>query len=891
MFPEKGKRITACSIAFVIVSFSVFLAGAKGQSRSDFSFYDGGTYNPAVPSPAKFLGYQLGDRYTSHHRVVDYCEMLKTNSPRVRLETYGATHEGRELLILIISSEKNLARLGDIQANLAGLRQPTEWKNASHISSIIASTPAIVWLSYNVHGNEPSSSEAALQVVYQLAAGSDERTEALLDDLIIIVDPMLNPDGRERYVNWFNSVSGRKTVVDPASREHREPWPGGRTNHYYFDLNRDWTWLTQVESQARMKAYRRWYPQVFIDFHEMGYNSSYFFFPAHGPIHSAFPPLVREWGKLYGQGNAAAFDARGWLYYTEEDFDLFYPGYGDSWPTLNGAIGMTYEQGGSADGGLQVEREDGSTLTLSDRISHHLVASIASLETTQKHKQRRLQDFHLFWKDGYEAAARKGVQSYIILPGKDEAGTARAVQLLVDQGIEVWQTNEGFIASKAVPYTSSKATDLTCPPGSFLVHTQQSASRLVEALFETQPAILDTFFYDITAWCFPVAFDLETYRLSRRPNVATKALEAAPVPMPKLDRIARYAYLLPWQQQGAAAALFELMDKDYRIYASLKPFTLAGKEYARGTIVIPVRDNGHPDSLALLVQRLAEQYRLRFYPTDGGQSEEGIDLGSRNIRFVEPPQIAVIAGEPTDDNSFGAIWFLLDHQLGRSFTTLSCAQLRSTPLQKYTVIIFPHSWSNYNSSIDSTAAARLKNWVREGGVLVGVQGGAAYLASDAIKLSSVKAKKDDGDKDGRDEKQEKEKQQAEAQRRSHMTLEQKQKEMIRQEIPGTIMKLRLDTTHPLGFGLPDTMYALKTNKLVFELSDKVHNVAIYAKSPKFAGFLSAKNAEWIGDTAGIVSEKVGRGRMILFADDPNFRHFWPSLMRLFINALVFGRLE
>lgn len=867
----------------------LFSSLAAGQPRGDFSYYENSLHNPAVSSPADFLGYSLGKRFTPHHRVFDYCERLVAQSTRVRMEVYGQTNEGRRLFLLIITSEENHTRLSDIQADLALLRQVGLLKNSGRISSIINNSPAVVWLSYNVHGNEPSSSEAAMQVAYQLAAGMDEQTLNLLREVVVIIDPMLNPDGRERYVNWFQSVSGRQMVIDPASREHQEPWPGGRTNHYYFDLNRDWAWLTQAESRARVKAYRKWYPQTHIDFHEMDFNSSYFFFPAHGPIHSAFPAQTAEWGRIYGQGNAAAFDARGWLYYTEEDFDLFYPGYGDSWPSLNGAIGMTYEQGGHADGGLNVEREDRLILSLADRIAHHFTASLASLETTQKNRRRRLEDFHRFWNDSHENAARNPIQTYVILPGRDAVATARAAQLLIDQGVEVWQTSEEFKAQGATSYSAGTTAEVKCPAGTFLVHTQQTASVLVNALFDRHPAISDTFFFDITAWCFPAAFDLQTYTLARKPAVAAKLIEQAGLPAFKLERAARYAYLLSWEQNGAAVAMFEIMDKSYRTYVSLRPFTFAEQRFPRGTLVIPVHGNGAPDSLALLMQRLAEQHHVRIVAADGGQSETGIDLGSRNVRYIEPPRLAVIADDVVDDNSFGAIWYLFDQQLGRGFTTLSCAQLESAPLKKYNVIVFPHSWSSYESKMDSATTVRLKNWVQDGGVLIGVQGGAIYLASEGAKLTAARAKKEIGGKE--DEKEKKEKQEAEKLRRSRMTLEEKEKDATRQEISGAIMKLRLDTTHPLGFGLPDTIYALKISKAVFVLNDKVHNVAIYAKPPKFAGFLSAKNADWIGDTAGLTSEKVGNGRIILFADDPNFRHFWPSMMRLFTNAVVFGRLE
>ena len=877
----KFKALVAC------LSFAV---AALGQPRTT-EVGLAGLYDPAVPSPSGFLGYPLGQHYTSHQRLLAYMQALAQSSPRVHLEVYGKTYEGRELQLLQVSAEQNLAKLEAILQDLLRLRAPSAWKGPAEISRITRTSPAIVWLSYNVHGNEPSSSEAAMEVAYQLAAGTDDRTAAILRDLIVIIDPMLNPAGRERYVNWFNSVSGRRVVTDPESREHQEPWPGGRTNHYYFDLNRDWAWLTQMESQARMRAYRRSYPHTVIDFHEMGFNSSYFFFPARGPFHAAFPPLIAEWGRIYGQGNAAAFDARGWRYYTEEDFDLFYPGYGDSWPSLNGAIGMTYEQGGHAVGGLEVKRNDGTILTLKERIAHHVAASLASLQTTQTHRQQRLEDFHRFWKEGYEAAGRDHVQTYAIVPGMDEAGAGRAMQLLLNQGIEVEQATERFVADRATPYTGGRAADVTCPAGTFLVHRQQAASRLVAALFDPQPAILDTFFYDITAWCFPVAYRLQCLALPYRPAVTTRALVEVPPPRRSPLQIAHYAYLMPWEQQDAGAALLAVMERGYRTYASTKPFTLEGREYDRGTIVIPVLDNGEADSLAVFLRRLAQRYDLVIAATDRGQSERGIDLGSRNIRYLRRPRVAVIADDPVDESSYGAVWYLFDQRLDQAFSTLSVAQLKSAPLEEYNVMVLPNTAASLASRMDSSSVKRLKHWVEEGGVLIGLQGGASVVASETFKLGTVKVKKEESDKAGEDEKDRKARQQTQTLRRSHLTLEEGEKEETRQEIPGTIMKMRLDTTHPLGFGLPDTMYVLKSAKVAFELSDRVSNVAIYAPSPRFAGFLSSRNAEWIADTAGLTSEKLGRGRIILFADDPNFRHFWPGMTRLFTNAVVFARLD
>jgi hypothetical protein len=395
------------------------------------------TYRPETPPPSKILGYELGDRFTSHVNIERYILALKESAPdRVRVVPYGATYEGRTLYLVVISDPENISRLEEIRSNIRKLADPRKLKDAD-AEKIITSTPPIAWLSYGVHGNEASSAEAALNVMYQLASRTDAETGSLLKNCVVVIDPLLNPDGHERYVNFQNVRRGAVPVEDRNAAEHNEDWPSGRTNHYMFDLNRDWAWLTQAESRARIKAYLEWKPQVHVDYHEMSYNSSYFFFPAFKPINKNFPKNTLEWAEIYGKANAAAFDARGWRYWTNETFDMFYPGYGDSWPSLNGSIGMTYEQAGSV--GVRARRSDETILTLKDRLEHHSATSFATLKATADNRVKRLRDFYTFFKEAISEGSSGPIKAYVINPEKDPERALKLAALLHDEGVEVYR--------------------------------------------------------------------------------------------------------------------------------------------------------------------------------------------------------------------------------------------------------------------------------------------------------------------------------------------------------------------------------------------------------------------------------------------------------------------
>ncbi|MBC7186215.1 MAG: zinc carboxypeptidase [Calditrichaeota bacterium] len=866
------------------------VAFGAGQEPGPFQWADSSCYDPQVPPPRAVLGYSVGEQFTPHHLVVRYMEALAASSPRVRLVRYGASYEGRPLLVLVISAPANLARVDSLQAGQQRLADPRKLPPSGAPSQMLTTWPLVAWLSFNVHGNEASGTEAALQVAYQLAAGMDEQTEALLRDLVVILDPVLNPDGRERYVSFYGRSAGKKPNPDPDAVEHHEPWPGARSNHYYFDLNRDWAWLTQQETRQRVALFRQWMPQVHVDFHEMGYNSTYFFFPSRTPINVNIPRALVKWAQVFGENNARAFDKHGWAYFTAESFDLFYPGFGDSWPSLNGALGMTFEQGGGGEAGLAVRRDDGSLLTLTDRAWHHFVAAMTTLQTAQRHRKEILQDYVDAWRESLERGRTSAVRYYLFPPDPDANRQADFVDLLLRQGIEVWRTSQAAEVRKAESYEGSK-DNLLLPAGSFVVPVAQPAQRLLTALFEVEPVLADTFFYDITAWCLPVVYNLKTFWTKEKLSCPMEQLHARPqVPGCVAGGRASYAYLLPWEDEHAASALFQLLKHGWRARVSSKAFTLAGRRFERGTIVIPVRNRPttHPDStIHAVVANLAADHGLTFYAASTGLTEEGIDLGSDDLIALKAPRVAMLTGRPVSPSSFGALWFLLEQHLGVDFTPLECERLRTADLRKYDVLVFPSDFGEgrgYRGQLDSATVERLARWVREGGTFVGIGGGATFATQEGARLCSVKLKKEKKprDKDG-DEQQD-----PELERRKRLTLEEKEKERPLSTVPGAIVRTLIDTSHPLGYGCQRTMFTFKAGTTAYELSAQGHNVGIYADKPRFAGYISEKNQEKIAGTAYLIEESVGKGKVILFADDPTFRLLWRGLTRLIVNAIFFA---
>jgi hypothetical protein len=839
-----ASRLVTGAAALALSIFPLLPAPARAQA--------------APPSPAEVLGYPMGERFTAYAGVQRYAKALAAEAPdRVRYLPYGETYEGRELFQLVIARPEVLARLDQVLAANAELTRPET--PAGRAAQIAASNPAVVYFSYGVHGNESSSSEAGMWTAWDLARNAPEVRD-VLDSLVVVIDPVTNPDGRDRYVNWFNQVRGARPNPDPQAREHNEPWPGGRFNHYLFDLNRDWSWATQRETRQRLATWWRWNPQVHVDFHEMGYNSSYFFFPATAPINPIYPASVLQWGRRFGEANARAFDEHRWAYYSAEDFDLFYPGYGDSWPSLTGAIGMTYEQAGHGAAGQAIEREDGDTLTLHDRALHHWTSSQATLRTAAAGKTQLLSD--------YAAAARSagaGEQDFLLVPGDDPTRVQALVAHLRGQGIEVERASSGF-GAHAVAYAGF-ASRGQFPAGTYRVRARQRLGRLAVTLLQQETQLRANFSYDISAWSLPYAYGVAAYRVAPGLGAGWSPVgapaEAATAPLPP----AAYGYLVPPGEEGTGAVL-RLLDTGGRARVLTRPATVSGRRWPAGSWFVPIRGN---DSLSARAQRSG--LGAFAVPVASGHSQEGIDLGSERVLNVRRPRLAVVSGDGTDPTSFGALWFFLDQQLGLRFDAIDAGDLAGTDLGKYDVLVFPDA----RARAVKAAEEPLKAFVQRGGRLIAVGGAAEAVAA----LAEIKVREASHDTSS-------------ARERFLAGREERERQEWRQEVPGTILSVILDPAHPLAYGSGlDTdstrTFVLHQGSIVFEPGEGIETVAFFPQQPqRLAGVISAENLRRLGQGGWLVTKRMGQGQVILFADDPLFRLFWRSTQPLLLNAILIG---
>lgn len=843
-------------------------------------------YNRNIPTFKEVTGYELGSNFTPHYKIVEYIKAVAESSERVTLEKYGETYEGRPLYLLIISDPDNLNKLEEFKSKYRKLTDPRVLKDDNELNQLIETLPSCVWLSYNVHGNEASASEAGLATAYYLAASEKTDTKAILKNLIIVLDPVLNPDGRDRYVNWFNSIKGKNPNPDPLSVEHSEPWPGGRYNHYFFDLNRDWAWLTQKETKHRVKAYRDFMPQVHVDFHEMGYNSSYFFFPSAMPINPNIPGVIRKWQLIFGKKNAEEFDKKGWEYFTKESFDLFYPGYGDSWPSFNGAVGMTYEQAGGSGGALTVKIDEKQKLTLKDRVYHHFVTSVTTLKTAAENRKERLYDFYMFFKNAVEDGKKGDIRYFIFKKSGDRKRDEKLFNLLMSQGVEIKRAAEDFSLNKAYRYFSNEPSKLTFPAGSYIISLDQPQNILVKTLFEPEQVLPDTFFYDITSWSIPLAFGLDACYTGENVNVKTEPVNSVDNFNGKIEgSLDSYAFLIPWGTQANAMLVYNLLDEKYIGNYATRDFNLGGKHYKKGTVVFFNKKNG--DKFEYRLNELIKKYGAEVFGVSTGYSETGIDLGSNRFRKLERPKIAIVTGSPVSSTSYGSIWFNLDQELDINFSAISIDRFGSLDLSKYNVIVFPPEWRNgngYKRALEESGIKKLREWIQGGGTFIGI-GGGAYFASKKISgLTGLEIVS----KPPEDDKKDKEKKKAEDKEEAMQSYEEKIRKNRINRVPGTIFKVNIDNSHPLAYGNKDYAYILKRSSATFVLTKEFNNIGIYGKSPKVSGYYPEEYDKVIPESVFFAETGLGRGHLILFSDELYFRSFWNGLTLLFLNSLIFG---
>lgn len=836
-----NSRTLFLMLAFVVMSFST---QAQNISSND------------IQSPTDFLGYELGTQWTPHYKVMDYVQYLANQSEMVTAFDYGTTYEGRELVYMVISSEENQQSIEEIRLN--NLRRiGLEAGEATDLAK------PIVWLSYNVHGNETSSSEAALYTMHALVTQYTE----WLDDVVVIIDPMINPDGRDRYVYWNKTATGAQFNPNHEAMEHHEPWPGGRTNHYMFDLNRDWAWQTQTETQQRVQVYLEWMPMVHVDFHEQGYNSPYYFAPAAEPYHYAITDWQRELQTMIGQNHASYFDQNNWLYFTREVFDLFYPSYGDTWPTFNGAIGMTYEQAGHSFAGLGVLTEEGDTLTLYDRMIHHATSGLSTVETIVNQKERVLEEFQKYF-DTTRNNGSGTYKTFVIKRDSNPDNLSRLLRYLVAQKIEVQEAvNE--VRASGFDYQTGQVGRVTIEQGDYIVNTYQPQGTLVRVLFEPKPELADSLTYDITAWEAHYSFGVEGYAIQGQVEVQPISFDTESELTPVVTN--PYAYLAEWKSFDDAQFLAHLFKQGVRARYAEESFSIQGKNYDPGTLVITRKGNEKlGNRFDAILKDAALVFNRTLIPVTSGLVTQGKDFGSSSVQFIEAPRVGVVAGEGTSSNMVGHIWHFFDQQLNYPVTMIPADQLSRMDWSEFDVIIMPSG--SYGYRLSDSQLSDIRQWVRAGGSLIAVEGANAFLSGkDGFSLQ-----RKSNDSDDQDNPEDRLMRYGDAERASVVNFN-----------AGAIYPLHMDPTHPLAFGYGEQYMSLKLGSTAYEYLEDGWNVGVVKDGSPRSGFVGHKAQESIAQSLSYGVQPMGQGEVIYMIDNPFFRGFWHNGKLLISNAVFY----
>jgi hypothetical protein len=845
--------------------------------------FGSGPYDPVVPTPRSVLGYEPGDRFTPHHMLSRYLERVAASSRRVHLDTVAVTFEGREVFLVEASSEANMARLDQIRADAARLADP-RGASAADLQAALTRLPPVVWLGYTVHGGEASGVEAALALVYQLAAGRDAETQMLLDSLVVLIDPVENPDGHERHVQDVNRMRGALEVpVSPAALIHQGTWPGPRTSHYYFDLNRDWFALSHPETQGRVASFRRWWPLVAVDLHEMGSSATYYFAPPMAPVNANVPESTRRWWDIYAQGNIAAFDQHGWSFFRRENYDEFYPGYGDSWPVMIGGIGMTFEEASSSGGAIR--RADGTILTLHDAAWHHYTAAWATLVTTATHARARVADFLVFRQSAITDGER--LPARFVAFEKDTQGRGDSVAArLLQNGVEVTRLRAAADAPSATPFGDAPhAARLAA--GTYVVDLAQPQGRLAKSLLEQDAELDSTFiheelerrrtgqpdrFYDLTGWSLPFAFRVRAWALRASPGASesvTQAEVSGPFAHPGAIVQARYGYAIRPGSESSLRMLAGLLADTVRVWFAQHAFAQGGESFPLGAFVVRVAANG-PNVHEIVRRRAAasgaEVVALQSAAADG----EGTDLGSGSVIPIRPPRIALVGGAPISGNSFGFAWFAFDQRLAYPVTPVSAQSLGGMRLEDFDVIVVPSvSPGGFDNALGESGKNRLGEWVRGGGTLITLDGATQWLAAEKGGLARMRL------------------------RRDTVRADSAGGAPLPASVPGAIARAFGDTLSPLLAGVRGDIPVLVDNDRVFNPpKDLRAGEAVVRYAPtarlRLSGFLWPEMPARLSESVYEWTERVGRGRVIGFAGDPNFRDIFRGLLPLFGNAVLLG---
>lgn len=715
-------------------------------------YFPDATYDSAVPTPDALLGFSVGARpATSDQTRACFDRWAATASTKFALRDFGRTHEGRPLYYAIITSETNLERFDGIQAAAARLADPREL-NEAEAQRLIESTPGIVWLGFGIHGDEISSTDAALSLAHHLAAGTDAATRALRDELVILIDPNMNPDGRERFLKQIEQNRGAVENLDVQAIQHAGHWPWGRGNHYLFDMNRDWLPATQPETRARQAAIAAWHPHVLVDSHEMGPLDTYAFYPAREPFHPQVHEMVKKWWPQFAGDQGRAFDRFGWSYYTREWMDMWYPGYTDSWAILHGAVGLLYEQAGVDGSG--VRQRAGTVLTYRESVHHHVVSAMATIETHRANRKQIAADYVENKRRAVDASRPENRRVLLLDPARHPSRVRALLDNLHAQGVDIGVARGEFDARRVADRFGRTWESRKFPAGTVAIAMLQPLGPLASAMLEFDPRMSETFLreerkelehrraskmYDISAWSLPMAYDLDGCWAESCNLPALAAYQPAPPPRGAVEnRDAAFGVVLDGSDDAALRAVVRLVQRGVKVRVATKPFAAAGREFARGGFLIRRQDN--PGELLATLEAVAADTGVVFIGADTGRSvDDGPDLGADRFALIERPRVAVLAASPVAPTSYGAIWHLLDSELGLDMSGLDAARFGRTDLRRYNVLLVPDGGLE---AILKSAAGPLRDWVAQGGTLIAVADSAAALTEASLKLSAVRLRRD-----------------------------------------------------------------------------------------------------------------------------------------------------
>lgn len=840
--------------------YIIILQNTYAQNSFSYFFPGNNLYDKSIPTPEDVLGFQVGEWHVSHDQLILYLYKLAESSERVTIEEYGRTYENRPLVLMTITTPENLENIEKIREEHVLVSDPQKSGSLN-----VKEMPVVIWMGYSIHGNEPSGSNAALLVAYHLAAAQGEEIENLLKNSIILIDPSQNPDGLNRFASWVNSHKSKNTISDPNHLELNEPWPTGRNNHYWFDLNRDWLTVQLKESQGKLKKFHEWKPNILTDHHEMATNSTFFFQPG---IPSRNHPLTPKENFILtekiAQFHSQALDKIGSLYFTKENYDDFFYGKGSTYPDINGAIGILFEQASSR--GHAQESING-TLTFPFTIRNQVATSLSTLKAGVNLKDELLEFQREFYKSALNEASKDPVKAVIYGSEKDPARIAHLTEMLLHHKINIYNL-ESNLKIDGNSFASSS---------SYIIPFDQPQYKLIEAIFEQRTTFEDSLFYDISAWTIPLAFNLKIEKLDKRsysPKLLGKKIDKAPFPNGIVKgEPGNYAYAFDWHPYYAPGALNYILEKGLKVKLATKPFVSDVYSYSYGAILIPrALQEKAPEEVFSILEEAANKYGIEINGLTSGLHNEGISLGSPSFKELLKPEILLLTGQGINSADAGEIWHLLDERFDIKVTLSSCENFNKMNLARYNVILLADG--NY-SQINSIGKENLRSWLNNGNTIIAMKGAGKWMADNGF--TNIKFKLP-----------EKPDLEITAQR----MYEEYENYQGAQNIGGAIFEANLDLSHPIAYGYEEpTLSIFRNSKLFMDMPANPYAAPLrYGSSPLLSGYLSHKNLQIIKDSAAIGISTVGEGTVITMTDNPNFRAFWYGTTKLFFNGIFFGNI-